>query len=106
MSDCLESLSIAFYVCSHVYIDRIVISLGIEGHFWQHQANPSEAFNTSLSSLITGWTQLEISLGSISRVRSFEMETAPEESTEKNDPPADWPDRGVIEYRGVTAEYK
>ncbi|PWY94818.1 multidrug resistance-associated protein [Aspergillus sclerotioniger CBS 115572] len=62
-------------------------------------------FNSSLSSLISGWTQLEISLGSISRVKDFEMEVAREEEYQKMEPPRDWPDQGAIEFSGVTAQY-
>ncbi|PYI06874.1 multidrug resistance-associated protein [Aspergillus sclerotiicarbonarius CBS 121057] len=62
-------------------------------------------FNSSLSSLISGWTQLEISLGSISRVKDFEMEVTREEECHKVDPPSDWPYRGAIEFSRVTAQY-
>ncbi|PWY72973.1 multidrug resistance-associated protein [Aspergillus heteromorphus CBS 117.55] len=63
------------------------------------------SFNASLSSLISGWTQLEISLGSISRVRNFEMEVPREETVQKMDPPAEWPQRGEVQFVGVTAQY-
>ncbi|KAI2695411.1 hypothetical protein CBS147332_9340 [Penicillium roqueforti] len=63
------------------------------------------SFNGSLSSLISGWTQLEISLGSISRVRDFEMEVPSEVTSGKKEPPSDWPDRGAIHVSEVSAQY-
>ncbi|PYH89268.1 multidrug resistance-associated protein [Aspergillus ellipticus CBS 707.79] len=63
------------------------------------------SFNNSLSSLISGWTQLEISLGSIARVRNFELEVPREEVTQTIDPPADWPQHGDIRVSGLTAQY-
>ncbi len=60
-----------------------------------------------MSSLISGWTQLEISLGSIARLRSFEIDIKPEAKGEENhQPPRDWPDRGGIEFLNVTASHK
>lgn len=102
----LLGVSLNSILCMFPCIYQQTSDILVEDNFWQRRANKSKAFNTSLSSLITGWTQLEISLGSISRVRSFEMETIPEETTEKDDPPANWACRGLIEYKGVTAEYK
>lgn len=64
-------------------------------------------FSRYLSQLIVGWTQLETSLGSVSRIRSFEMDVEPEaKSGEQNEPSASWPDRGAIEFREVTASHK
>jgi hypothetical protein len=63
-----------------------------------------EAFNGSLSSLISGWTQLEISLGSILRVKDIELEVPREVST--IEVPIDWPSQGAIEFSHMTAQYK
>ena len=65
-----------------------------------------EAFNGSLSSLITGWTQLEVSLGSISRVKDFEFEVPREISTEQGEVPINWPNQGAVEISDMTAQYK
>ena len=65
------------------------------------------AFNSAMSSLITGWTQLETSLGSIARIRDFERDVKPEaKEQEVYEPPADWPQKGDIEFRDVTASHK
>ncbi|KAJ5946436.1 ABC transporter transmembrane domain type 1 [Penicillium verhagenii] len=62
------------------------------------------AFNGSLSSLISGWTQLEISLGSILRVKDFELQVPREVSTGV-EVPVDWPSQGAIELSDMTAQY-
>jgi ATP-binding cassette subfamily C (CFTR/MRP) protein 1 len=65
------------------------------------------AFNVSLSQFINGWTVLETALGAIARLRLFEIET-PVEAKEGEDfePPEDWPSKGLIEIRDVTAYHK
>lgn len=65
----------------------------------------NQAFNGSLSSLISGWTQLEISLGSILRVKDFELIVAREVTTEQ-EIPIDWPVQGAIEISGMAAQHK
>lgn len=65
-------------------------------------------FNTSLAELITNWTELETSLGAISRLRTFESRTPAEQGPaegEEEDVPAQWPSRGRIEINNITASY-
>lgn len=65
------------------------------------------AFSNSLSAVTQGWTQLEISLGSISRISEFESSIAPEpEISGRGELPVDWPSKGEIEFNKVTAEYR
>lgn len=60
-----------------------------------------------MSSLVTGWTLFETSLGAIARLSSFERDTKPERRNgEDEKPPADWPHRGIIEFSDVTASYR
>ncbi|RAK73686.1 putative ATP-binding cassette transporter [Aspergillus fijiensis CBS 313.89] len=80
---------------------RATTSIGLLGV----SLNNILSFNQSLSSLITGWTQLEISLGSIARTKDFERDTQPEETLKNDSVPASWPDRGAIEFKAVTAQY-
>ncbi|OJJ46205.1 hypothetical protein ASPZODRAFT_152404 [Penicilliopsis zonata CBS 506.65] len=63
-------------------------------------------FSTTLGFLIPRWTELETSLGAVSRVKSFESNT-PDENTEmeSNIPPVNWPTHGKIEFDGVTSVY-
>jgi ATP-binding cassette, subfamily C (CFTR/MRP), member 1 len=64
-------------------------------------------FNKSLTLLIELWTGLETSLGAIARLKYF-MASTPQETqdTECQDPPAQWPSKGVIEIKNVTASYR
>ncbi|KAE8149908.1 P-loop containing nucleoside triphosphate hydrolase protein [Aspergillus avenaceus] len=58
-----------------------------------------------LSSLISGWAQLEISLGSIFHVKDFEQTVPREISAGYQEIPVDWPTQGGIDISRVTAQY-
>lgn len=62
--------------------------------------------NTTLLKLVEYWTQLEISLGAVARVRSLEKSTPSEGGNEDFDPPKNWPSEGNLELENVTASYK
>jgi ABC-type multidrug transport system fused ATPase/permease subunit len=66
-------------------------------------------FSGTMKSVVTFWVMLEISLGAVSRVRSFVQETKLEGA---DDPPTaepkdaeNWPTHGHIELRDVVASY-
>lgn len=64
-------------------------------------------FTQSLSTLVDAFTQLETSLGAIARLKSFESDVASENLPRETEiPPANWPDKGRIEFSGVTAAYE
>jgi ABC-type multidrug transport system fused ATPase/permease subunit len=64
------------------------------------------SFNQTMKFLVTSWTQLETSIGSISRVKAFAAATEREDTGEDaSEPPADWPSRGEIEIRNLSASY-
>lgn len=64
------------------------------------------SFNITLTSVIVIWTQLETSLGAIARLKWFMAYTPNEnKSIEIENPPSDWPSRGLIELRDVVAAY-
>lgn len=64
-------------------------------------------FSNSLSSVTSGWTQLEISLGSISRIQDFVTHVKPEDDVKpKIQPTENWPSHGMIEFKQVTAQYR
>ena len=66
-----------------------------------------EAFNSSLSAVVSGWTLLETSLGSIARLRDLEAEVKPEDgSPEIQEPAPTWPDHGEIEIQDMTASHR
>lgn len=62
--------------------------------------------NTTLLKLVENWTQLEISLGAVARVRSLEKSTPSEGGGEMFDPPRNWPSKGRVELKDITASYK
>lgn len=64
-------------------------------------------FGRILADFITSWTQLETSLGAISRLKAFE-ETTPQEAQRLGtcEPPASWPSQGLLEIRNLSASYK
>ncbi|KAK1496978.1 ABC transporter [Colletotrichum cuscutae] len=63
-------------------------------------------FNQSLTTLITSWTELESSLGAISRLRTFVSRTPIEPTAEGLDNiPCQWPAQGQVEIQNITASY-
>lgn len=64
------------------------------------------SFNESLAQIIKNWTQLETSLGAISRLIAFSKSTANENRPEENaNVPESWPVHGTIEFKNVCASY-
>ncbi|KAI1100941.1 P-loop containing nucleoside triphosphate hydrolase protein [Jackrogersella minutella] len=63
-------------------------------------------FGDMLSGVVTYYTQLETSLGAISRLKAFDK-TAKTENRDDEDivPPEEWPQRGEISLKGVSASY-
>lgn len=65
-------------------------------------------FNQSLATLITSWTELEISLGAISRLRTFVSRTPIEPTPIAERPdniPRQWPSQGQVEIQNITVSY-
>jgi ABC-type multidrug transport system fused ATPase/permease subunit len=63
-------------------------------------------FSAALKQLITFWTQLETSIGAVSRVRSFAAATPSEHlPSETTQPPPSWPAHGAITFTNVHASY-
>lgn len=65
--------------------------------------------NSSLSRLISSWTNLETSLGAIARLRDFVRDTPREDSvdTQSLPPvPQGWPSPGAIDFKSIDARYK
>ncbi|KAL7629149.1 hypothetical protein AAE478_000668 [Parahypoxylon ruwenzoriense] len=62
--------------------------------------------NTTLLRLIESWTNLEISLGAVARIKSLEDEVPPEDEPSENVlPPETWPSSGALQLRKLTASY-
>ncbi|MCJ1286054.1 hypothetical protein MMC26_005396 [Xylographa opegraphella] len=63
-------------------------------------------FNTTLTFLINKWTALETSIGAVSRVKNFELNTILEHLESEIEPsPEQWPSAGKIEFTNVSAVY-
>jgi ABC-type multidrug transport system fused ATPase/permease subunit len=63
-------------------------------------------FNSTLALMLYFWTQMETSLGAISRLKGFEEGTISENKPEEiSIPSEDWPQSGVIEFGNVSASY-
>lgn len=65
--------------------------------------------NATLLSLVKSWTNLEVSLGAISRLKTLEESVTPEDQeadTAEAYLSRPWPQPGAIEMQGVTAEYR
>jgi ATP-binding cassette subfamily C (CFTR/MRP) protein 1 len=60
----------------------------------------------SLTQFIVSWTQLETSLGAVARISSFCRTTPVEKEPEvPEEVPYDWPSRGAVEFRNLSASY-
>lgn len=61
----------------------------------------------TLKNLVISWTGLETSMGAIARLETFKRET-PNETTsdEISESPNNWPSKGVVELKGISAAYR
>lgn len=58
----------------------------------------------TVSQLIQSWTQLETSLGAVTRINEF-AENTPRELDGPDLPPKNWPSKGAISISGLCAKY-
>ncbi|KAL6817639.1 P-loop containing nucleoside triphosphate hydrolase protein [Trichoderma camerunense] len=64
------------------------------------------SFGENLAGIVLFWTSLETSLGAIARLKTFNDTVKPEDRDgESIIPPENWPQRGVVELKGVSATY-
>lgn len=59
----------------------------------------------SSSRLVQRWTKLETALGAVARLQSFVSETPTEDDDKKVSAPNNWPSRGAVEFKNVSASY-
>ncbi|KAH7152638.1 putative ABC multidrug transporter [Dactylonectria macrodidyma] len=63
-------------------------------------------FGENLSGIVIFYTRLETSIGAIARLKTFNETVKPEDKDDENiSPPEQWPQRGVVELKGVSAGY-
>ena len=64
-------------------------------------------FGETLTYLIITYTMLETSIGAVARLKTFSEVVKPEDLPgEDVKPPEEWPSRGAIEIRDVSASYE
>ncbi|CAE7199875.1 hypothetical protein P3342_010333 [Pyrenophora teres f. teres] len=64
-------------------------------------------FGVSTKALLENWTNLEMCIGAVSRIRTFALTTPSEhQSTEICVPPPDWPSQGHVSFSNLTASWK
>lgn len=65
------------------------------------------SLNITMRGIILMWTEVETCIGSVVRIKKFDETTVSEHlPQEKNEPPADWPYNGKIEFSDMTAIYE
>ena len=65
------------------------------------------SFGENLSGIVTYYTKLETSIGAIARLKTFNETVKPEDKEEEEIIPTEqWPQRGVIELKGISAHYE
>lgn len=63
-------------------------------------------FGLALGFFISAWVGLETSVGALSRLREFLDRTPVESQVPHKDLPPNWPERGGLQFRNVTATYR
>ena len=64
-------------------------------------------FGTELKDLVTFYTRLETSIGAVARLRTFgEVVKGEDLDGEDVEPDENWPEKGAIEIRDVSASYE
>lgn len=89
----------------------IIIAVAFRGHISGAQVgialNIMLVANTTLLKLVENWTTLENSLGAIARLKTLEEMTPFEGGKVVTlEPPGNWPSRGYIEFKNITASYQ
>lgn len=64
-------------------------------------------FGEILSGIVVFYTLLETSIGAIARLKTFSETVKPEDKDDEDIvPPEQWPQRGLVELKGISASYK
>lgn len=63
-------------------------------------------FNGTLARTIKYWTMTETSVGAVSRVRNFVLDTPREDQSGETPPEGSWPKSGAVEFKDLTAGYE
>lgn len=64
-------------------------------------------FGENLSGIVIFYTRLETSIGAIARLKTFNETVKPEDRDDEDIVPAEeWPQSGMIELKGISANYE
>jgi len=64
-------------------------------------------FGDGLNFIIRWWTQLETSIGAVTRLKALEDRILPEGFDDKTEPVSEeWPQHGSVEIKGISASYQ
>lgn len=62
---------------------------------------------TTITTVVRSYTLLETSIGAVNRLRSFSEKVKPEDENDQTQPvPKEWPTRGTLSLKAVSASYK
>jgi ABC-type multidrug transport system fused ATPase/permease subunit len=65
------------------------------------------SFGENLSGIVIYYTRLETSIGAVVRLKTFNETVKPEERDDEDViPREDWPQSGIMEFKGVSASYR
>jgi ABC-type multidrug transport system fused ATPase/permease subunit len=65
------------------------------------------SFGENLSGIVIFYTRLETSIGAIARLKTFNETVTPEDREDEDiNPGEEWPERGMVELKGVSARYE
>ena len=98
-------------VVAGIAIVFIAIAVETKGHIAPGLIRTAlvSIINSSVSTkaLLENWTNLEMCIGAVSRVRTFALTTSSEHRpTETSETPPDWPSQGHITFSNLTAAWK
>ncbi|KAK6499344.1 hypothetical protein TWF506_003972 [Arthrobotrys conoides] len=99
----LMTASLAVIVVGIAVVTRETVSVGFTGV----ALTQIMGFTEYMKMFMLFWTQMETSLGAISRIRGFSEETPNESTAEEENGvvPTGWPLEGKVEIRSITAGY-
>lgn len=65
------------------------------------------SFGQNMGGIVIFYTRLETSIGAIARLKAFSEDVKPEDQPHEDVvPPVQWPQQGVITFKGAAASYE
>lgn len=93
--------------CIAVVLVALAIQLRTSSGFAGASLVTLMSWGETIAMLIRFYTSLETSIGAVARIKTFSEKVKPENlAGEDIEPPEEWPEKGGIELRGVSASYR